>query len=70
MSAVDEAVVWGKRSVDPWHRMTCCPEAVFAVIEFCQVVFLTISLFMDFIKIASSVSTVGPIFFTHGINIF
>ncbi|KAL4002493.1 hypothetical protein ACH3XW_3680 [Acanthocheilonema viteae] len=36
MSVVDEAVVWGKRSADPWHRMTCCPEAVFTVIEFCQ----------------------------------
>ncbi|EFO20020.1 hypothetical protein LOAG_08470, partial [Loa loa] len=36
MSIVDEAVVWGKRSVDPWHRMTCCPKAVFTVIEFCQ----------------------------------
>uniref|UniRef100_A0A0R3RHQ3 UDENN FLCN/SMCR8-type domain-containing protein n=1 Tax=Elaeophora elaphi TaxID=1147741 RepID=A0A0R3RHQ3_9BILA len=36
MSVVDEAIVWGKRNADPWHRMTCCPEAVFTVIEFCQ----------------------------------
>ncbi|VIO90405.1 Uncharacterized protein BM_BM5421 [Brugia malayi] len=36
MSTIDDAVIWGKRSVDPWHRMTCCPEAVFTVIEFCQ----------------------------------
>ncbi|VDK67351.1 unnamed protein product, partial [Onchocerca ochengi] len=36
MSIVDEAIVWGKRSIDPWHRMTCCPEAIFTVIEFCQ----------------------------------
>uniref|UniRef100_A0A915Q4C2 UDENN FLCN/SMCR8-type domain-containing protein n=1 Tax=Setaria digitata TaxID=48799 RepID=A0A915Q4C2_9BILA len=36
MSIVDEAVVWGKRSADPWHRMTCCQEAIFTVIEFCQ----------------------------------
>lgn len=42
MSIVDEAVVWGKRSADPWQRMTCCPEPVFTVIEFCQVILLTI----------------------------
>ncbi|VDN19959.1 unnamed protein product [Gongylonema pulchrum] len=37
MSIVDASVVWNKRSVDPWNRVTCCKEPVLTVIEFCQV---------------------------------
>ncbi|VDN02330.1 unnamed protein product [Thelazia callipaeda] len=37
MSIVDEAIVWGKRIVDPWYRMTSCPKNIITVIEFCQV---------------------------------
>lgn len=37
MSIVDQAVVWNKRSVDPWNRLTCCKEPLLTVIEFCQV---------------------------------
>lgn len=39
MSIVDQAVVWNKRSVDPWNRLTCCKEPLLTLIEFCQVTF-------------------------------
>ncbi|MFH4973405.1 hypothetical protein AB6A40_000114 [Gnathostoma spinigerum] len=37
MNLVDDLVIWGKRTVDPWNRLSCCHEPILLVIEFCQV---------------------------------
>lgn len=34
---LEELILFGRETADPWNRVTCCKRPVLLLIEFCQV---------------------------------